>query len=134
VTDLPLYADASALVKLLVREPETAALSALLARRTASLATSVIAVVEVLRAVRIAEPGPACARRARARLDESMLVDATRDLLDEAASYTSSHVRALDAIHLVSALRIGAREILVYDRRLAEAAGAAGLEVLSPGT
>jgi len=121
-------------VKLLVREPETAALSALLARRAASLATSVIAVVEVLRAVRIAEPGPAGARRARARLHESMLVDATRELLDEAASYTSSHVRALDAIHLVSALRIGAREILVYDRRLAEAAGAAGLEVLSPGT
>lgn len=120
-------------MKLLVREPETTALSALLTRRNASLATSVIAVVEVLRAVRIAEPGPAGARRARRRLDESMLVDATRDLLDEAASYTSSRVRALDAIHLVSALRIGAREILVYDRRLAEAAAGAGLEVLSPG-
>jgi predicted nucleic acid-binding protein len=42
-------------------------------------------------------------------------------------------VRALDAIHLASALRVGAREMLVYDRRLAEAASAAGLQVLSPG-
>jgi predicted nucleic acid-binding protein len=121
------------LVKLLVREPETAALTELLTRRRASLATSAIALVEVLRAVRIAEPGPAAAQRAHRRLDSTVLVDVTRDLLEEAASYTSARVRALDAIHLVSALRIGVREMLVYDRRLAEAAAAAGLEVLSPG-
>jgi uncharacterized protein len=120
-------------VKLLVREPETAALSTLLTRRSATLATSAIAVVEVLRAVRIAEPGPQGAGRALRRLDETMLVDVSRDLLDEAASYTSTRVRALDAIHLASALWIGAREMLVYDRRLAEAASGAGLEVLSPG-
>ena len=120
-------------MKLLVREPETAALSELLNRRRPSLATSAIAIVEVLRAVRIAEPGPAGAQRARRRLDESVLVEVTRDLLDEAASYTSASVRALDAIHLVSALRLGVREILVYDRRLAEAAAAAGLDVLDPG-
>jgi uncharacterized protein len=118
---------------MLVREPETAALSELLTRRGAILATSAVAVVEVLRAVRIAEPGPAGAQRAHRRLDETILVDVTRELIDEAASYTSARVRALDAIHLASAVRIGAREILVYDRRLAEAASAAGLEVLSPG-
>jgi uncharacterized protein len=120
-------------VKLLVREPETAALSKLLTSRSASLATSAIALVEVLRAVKIAEPGPASAQRALRRLDETVLVDVTRDLLDEAASYTSTRVRALDAIHLVSALRVEAREILVYDLGLAEAASAAGLEVLNPG-
>lgn len=120
-------------MKLLVREPETAALTELLTRRRASLATSAIALVEVLRAVRIAEPGPAAARRAHRRLDSTMLVDVTRDLLEEAASYSSARVRALDAIHLVSALRIGVKEMLVYDRRLAEAAAAAGIEVLSPG-
>lgn len=120
-------------MKLLVREQETTALSKLLTRRRRTLATSAIAIVEVLRAVRIAEPGSAGAQRALRRLDESVLVDVTHDLLEEAASYTSTGVRALDAIHLVSALRIGAREMLVYDRRLAEAAAAAGLEVLSPG-
>jgi predicted nucleic acid-binding protein len=120
-------------VKLLVREPETVELSEFLGRRRAALASSALAVVEVLRAVRIAEPGPAGAVRARRRLDETLLVDVTRGLLDDAASYTSARVRAVDAIHLASALTIGAREMLVYDRRLAEAAAAAGLEVLSPG-
>ncbi len=120
-------------MKLLVREPETAALAELLTDRNASLTTSAIAVVEVLRAVRIAEPGPAGALRVRRRLDETVLVDVTRELLDDAASYTSARVRAFDAIHLASALRVGASEMLVYDRRLAEAAEAAGLEVLSPG-
>lgn len=105
----------------------------MLSSRGATLATSAIAVVEVLRAVRIAEPGAAGARRALRRFDETVLVDVTREVLDEAASYTSTRVRALDAIHLASALRIGAREILVYDQRLAEAAAAAGLDVLSPG-
>lgn len=132
-TDPPLYADASALVKLLVREPQTAALTEVLTRRRASLATSAIAVVEVLRAVRIADPGPAGAQRARQRLDETILVEVTRELLDDAVSYTSVRVRALDAIHLASALRIGTSQMLVYDRRLADAAAAAGLEVLSPG-
>lgn len=116
-----------------MREPETAALVDLLTGRRSSLASSAIAVVEVLRAVRIAEPGPAGAQRAHRRLDETVLVDVTRDLLLEAASYTSARVRTLDAIHLVSALRLGTREILVYDERLAEAAATAGLEVLSPG-
>ena len=120
-------------MKLLVSEPETAALAEFLNRRRSSLATSALAVVEVLRAVRIAEPGPASVRRARRRLDETLLVDVTGDLLDEAVSYTSVRVRALDALHLASALRVGAREMLVYDRRLAEAAAAAGLEVVSPG-
>ena len=69
----------------------------------------------------------------RPSLDETLLVEVTGDLLDEAVSYTSVRVRALDALHLASALRVGAREMLVYDRRLAEAAAAAGLEVVSPG-
>jgi len=120
-------------VKLLVREDETTALSQFLSRRRPTVATSAVAVVEVLRAVRIAEPGPAGAHRALRRLDETVLVDVTPDLLDEAVSYTSARVRALDAIHLASALRVGAREMLVYDRRLAEAAAAAGLEVIRPG-
>ena len=46
---------------------------------------------------------------------------------------TSAQVRTLDAVHLASALRVGARQMLVYDRRLADAAEAAGFDVLSPG-
>lgn len=117
----------------MVREPETASLRTFLDGRRAQLATSTIAVVEVMRAARLAAPEGAGTQRARTRLDQTYLVDLDRDLLEAAVSWTTAHVRTLDAIHLASALRIGAREMLVYDRRLAEAAAAAGLEVLSPG-
>lgn len=120
-------------MKLVVRERETPALHAFLNLRTPQLVTSAIAVVEVLRAVRLAGPGTVGVRRAVARLDEMHLVDLNRDILDDAVSFTSAQVRSLDAIHLASAMRIGARRMLVYDRRLAEAAAAAGLEVLQPG-
>lgn len=120
-------------MKLVVRERETDALRVLLEERRQQLATSAIAVVEVMRAARIASPDGAGARRARGRLEETYLVDVDRELLDAAVSWTSVRVRALDAIHLASALRIRAREMLVYDVRLAEAAAAAGFDVLSPG-
>jgi predicted nucleic acid-binding protein len=42
-------------------------------------------------------------------------------------------LRTLDAIHLASALEVGADEMIVYDRRLADAARANGLTVTSPG-
>jgi predicted nucleic acid-binding protein len=120
-------------VKLVVEEPETAALETLLEQRRPSLATCSIAVVEVLRAVRVAGLGGEGARRARRYLDAAVLLDVDRELIEAAIGWTSAHVRSLDAIHLASALRVGARQMLVYDRRLAEAAAAAGLEVLSPG-
>jgi len=92
----------------------------------------VLAVVEVQRGARLAEPEKG-SRSARELLDRVLLIDLDRDLLQDAVSLTSARVRSLDAIHLVSARRSGTRRMLVYDRRLAEAAAAAGLEVLSPG-
>ena len=99
----------------------------------ARLATSELAIVELLRAVRVAAAGPEGMRRARRELDEIELLDVDRELIEASVGWTSARVRSLDAIHLASALRIGAGEMLVYDRRLAEAAAGAGLEVLSPG-
>lgn len=96
------------------------------------LITSSLSVVEVQRGARIADPVTG-ARKARELLDRLRLVDIDRELLEDAVSYSSAHVRSLDAIHLASALRVGARQMLVYDWRLAEAASAAGLETLSPG-
>lgn len=132
-TETAVYADASALVKLVLEEPETVALRAYLEASDPPIATSAIAVVEVLRAVRVAGLGGDGLRRARRHLDEADLLDVDRELLEAAVSWTSAHVRSIDAIHLASALRLGARQMLVYDRRLAEAAAAAGVEVLSPG-
>jgi uncharacterized protein len=45
----------------------------------------------------------------------------------------TTRLRTLDAIHLATALEVGAGEMLVYDRRLADAASAGGIVVLSPG-
>jgi uncharacterized protein len=121
-------------VKLVVEEAESSALRSFLEREQPLLATSAIAVVEVMRAVRVAGLGAEGARRTRRQLDEADLLDVDRGLLEEAVTWTSAQVRSIDAIHLASAVRIGARQMLVYDRRLAEAAAAAGLEVLSPGS
>lgn len=132
-TEAPVYADASALVKLVVEEPESSALRGFLEVHDPTLASSALALVEVLRAVRVAGLGGDGVRRAREELDATDVVELDRELLEAAVSWTSAEVRTLDAIHLASALRVGAREFLVYDRRLADAAAAAGLEVLSPG-
>lgn len=58
-------------MKLVVREAETSQLTAFLTGRGAQVATSALAVVEVLRAVRIAEPGADGTRRAIRRLAEA---------------------------------------------------------------
>lgn len=120
-------------MKLVVEEPESAALRRFVELNQPRLATSELAIVEVLRAVRVAAIGADGLRRAREEIDATELLDVDRPLLETAVSWTSARVRSLDAIHLASALRVGAREMLVYDRRLAEAAEGAGLEVLSPG-
>jgi predicted nucleic acid-binding protein len=120
-------------VKLVVDEPESTALRSFVESTRPRLATSELAIVELLRAVRVAVAGADGIRRARQEFDVTELLEVDRELLETAVSWTSARVRSLDAIHLASALRVGASEMLVYDRRLAEAAAAAGLDVLSPG-
>lgn len=128
-----LYADASALVKLVVEEPESATLARVVAERAQPLATSAVSLVELLRAVRVAAAGGGAVAVARTLLSGIALVELDRRLLEAAVPYTSTRVRTLDAVHLVSALEVQARTMLVYDRRLAEAAEAAGIEPLAPG-
>jgi uncharacterized protein len=120
------------LVKLVIEEPESAALDRHLGRGQL-LATSRIALVEVPRATAIANPTPEARREAERLLASCMLVDLTDALLRLAAGLASATIRTLDAIHLASALRIEADELLAYDRRLAAAAAEQGLAVASPG-
>ena len=63
-------------------------------------------------------------------IDAVSLVDVTRgDLL---AAGTHAPLRSNDAIHLATALRIGADEIVTYDDELARAAATAGIRVVAP--
>ena len=126
-----MYADSSALVKLVIEEPESAALDRHLAHGQL-MTTSRVALVEVPRATGIANPAPAVRRDAMRLLESCMLVDATDALLRTASELASASLRTLDAIHLASALRIEPDELLTYDRRLRAAGIEQGLNVTSP--
>jgi predicted nucleic acid-binding protein len=126
-----LYVDSSALVKLAVREPETAALRRYLGRRR-PLVSSSLARTEVIRAL---QPfGPDAVRRGREVLARVDLLRLTDRILDAAGLLTPSDLRSLDAIHLASAEQLGSdlRGFVTYDKRLAKAAADRGLRVIRP--
>lgn len=119
-------------MKLVVEETESSLLERHLEREPL-LATSRVALVEVLRATSLANPGQEVRVAAERLLASCMLVDVSDSLLRSAAQLAGATVRTLDAIHLASALRVGPDEFVAYDRRLLDAALAHGLAVSSPG-
>lgn len=128
-----LYLDASALVKLVWREPETDALVAAL-RPDAKLVASEIAEVEVLRALR-RRGGDAVAKLGRSKLESVRLLPLGREIRRRACELQPAELRTLDAIHIATALHLGEllEAVYAYDTRLIEAARSAGLRVLAPG-
>jgi predicted nucleic acid-binding protein len=91
-------------------------------------------VVEVSRATALANPGQEVAEEVDKLLASCMLVDVSAQLLRAASRLASAAVRTLDAIHLASALRIEADELLAYDHRLLAAAAETGMVIASPGS
>lgn len=127
-----LYADASALVKLLVAEPESAALAKAIPPN-AEVISSAISIVEAARAVRLAEVEDDAEPSSAELLAGCLLVDVDEPILHAAAALASHDLRTLDAIHLATALAVAPDVVLVYDRRLSRRAAAAGLRVEAPG-
>lgn len=127
------YVDSSAVLKLAVREPETAALEAHLASLD-GLVTSRLAVLECRRAARRTSNGRVL-QTVDQVLDALYLLDITQAILDEAAMADPPLLRSLDAIHLATALSIDDREleVVTYDERFAAAASANHLTVVQPG-
>jgi uncharacterized protein len=125
------YLDSSALVKLVVAEPESAALRRYLGAER-DRASCTLARVEVLRAVR--GHGGAALVRARRVLQRLHLVPIDEELLDAAAALDPRVMRSLDAIHLAAALLFGDEltTVVTYDRRMAAAAGLVDLTVAAP--
>jgi predicted nucleic acid-binding protein len=127
------YLDSSALVKLVVTEPESSALMEFL-RSQSERVSSAVALVEVPRALRRAGFGASERRRSREVMARIALVDVDRRILAAAAAVDPPALRTLDAIHLATALAV--REdlatIVTYDRRLAAAAERVHLEVSVP--
>jgi uncharacterized protein len=127
------YLDTSAFVKLIVAEPESAALRRAVTRWP-QRASSTLLRTETIRALRRSgNSGQLPAARRLLRGVSMIRVD--EPLLDRAADLEPGELRTLDAIHLASALEIGQDlgVMIAYDLRLQAAAQAYGLAVESPG-
>ncbi|BEP12389.1 type II toxin-antitoxin system VapC family toxin [Acidothermaceae bacterium B102] len=129
-----IYLDSSALLKLLFQEAESDALELWLsARRDVPKVSSELAKVEVVRACRRLDPTTVpAAQRLLAQLD---LIPLSGAVIEQACDVGGETLRSLDALHLASALTIGAdlSAFVVYDHRLTACAVDAGLPTLRPG-
>ena len=122
------YLDTSAAMKLVVAEPESAALvEGLSADRY--LVASWLLHTEMHCATGL-HPNEVDIGDVQNVLNAVNLVDLTRG--DMIAAGTLTPLRSNDAIHLAVAIRLGADEIITYDAELTEAARTAGLSIYAP--
>lgn len=126
------YLDTSVLVKLVVAESETAALRAWLAEADRDLVASDLVRTELMRAARRVVPDRALL--ARDVLDAVTLIEVTTAVFTEAGRLGPPALRSLDAIHLAAALDLGddLEGLVTYDERMADAAMANGVAVITP--
>ena len=129
--DRATYLDSSAIVKLAVAEPESAALRSYLRRRR-PLVSSALARTEVGRA--LAPIGATAVTRGRQALTRINLVRVSDRVLEAAARVAPPELRSLDAIHLATAQQLGVSlvRIVTYDERMFDAAQAAGWAAVAP--
>ena len=124
------YADSSALIKLVIRERESAVLKRWLTGKR--IVSSRIAELEVSRGARRSgrEPRPSVEEL----LGEIDLIELDDRVVSRAVRLDPPELRSLDALHLATALSIAddLDGFVTYDRQLGRAASAAGLSVASP--
>ena len=121
-------------MKLFLPEPETQALRAFLAGPTRLVASEIVR-VELLRALRRAHVREEITTEANVYLATLRLLRLEPGILERAARIAPADLRTLDAVHLATALEFSRAPVtfLSYDQRLAAAARAHGLAVVSPG-
>ncbi len=125
------YVDSSALVKLVVAEAESDQLRAALELHPEQIASALVE-VEVVRAVRRAAPD--LTHQARRVVEQLTVIEVNETIRSRAALMDPTTLRSLDALHLATALEIGADldAIVTYDTRMAAAAAALDMTVLAP--
>lgn len=123
------YVDTSALAALLIEQPESQAVLDWLDHHSATLVSSDLLETE-LRRLAIREG--LRQRDVTVLLEGISLAALDRAVYRGAGFLPMPYLRTLDALHLEAAIRLDASHVLTYDRRLGDAARAAGLEVLSP--
>lgn len=131
------YLDASALVKLVRDEPESAALRTFI--DGADLVSCDLVLTEVPRAIRRAVahdsglPLDQLLERAADLVAALALLPLDRAVLSAAGGLTEPALRALDAIHVTAAVDVSPIDALVsYDVRQGAAARLAGLRTMAP--
>ena len=126
------YLDTSALGRLLLGEPDAPAILRALGAFDQRVASRLLRVE--LRRLALRKELPADADRL---LSGVALLPVDADVLGAAESVAPNTVATLDAIHLVTALRLSSARrldaVMTYDRRLADGARHHGLTVLAPG-
>ncbi len=125
------YLDSSAIVKLAVVEPESAALRRYLRRRR-PLVSSALAKTEVARALLpLGEPAVRRGQEVLARLE---LIRVSDRILAAAGALLPAELRSLDAIHLATAAQLGEdlARLVTYDARMRAAAQEVGCPVAAP--
>jgi uncharacterized protein len=126
------YLDTSAFVKLVVAEPESAALQRFLGRWPERTSATLLR-TEVIRALRRARQD-AYVGAARRLFATMKLIRLEEPLLDRAGDLDTRELRSLDALHLAAALALGSDlgVVITYDSRLSDAARHRGMVVQSP--
>lgn len=117
---------------MVVTETESEALRSWIGTESPTLVSSDLARAELLRAVRRAAADRIM--QARAVLDSITLVIVATSTFETAGRLDPAILRTLDAVHLAAALELGddLAGIVTYDDRLADAAQASGIAVVTP--
>lgn len=129
----PVYVDSSALVKLIVREAESDALRRYLSS-AGPLTSSILATVEVARAVARSAPDSSAAMAAVFETLSVLAFDAR--IAARAAALRPAGLRTLDAIHLATGLELADElaAFVSYGDRLSAAARDLGMPVVAPAS
>ena len=127
------YVDASAVVKLYVREPDSERAAEFLRGRWASGRHTLVEVRRALVQTLDGDELQVARERFATDWEATSVVELDTGVCDKAAELAeSTGVRSLDALHLASAEILGEGELpfVTFDRRLADAARSLGWTVL----
>lgn len=127
------YCDTTALAKLVFVEPESEDFTEFIEESSGQLASSQFGEIELMRAA--GRIGQKAVDTALEILAQTILLPLTSSIRLRASYLQPPLLRSLDAIHLATAMEIltDLECLVTYDLRLAEAASAVGIRVMSPG-
>lgn len=123
------YLDTSAAAKLMIEEPESAALASWVDEGAVELVAGLLLETE-LRRVAVRHDIPQL--DISALLDHVTLYGLTPTVYRDAGLLPGTALRPLDALHLACALRLGVDTVVTYDERFADAARGVGIPVVAP--